>query len=515
MENNNNPPTLMTIARHASVLVLIALLLVSMAAGSLAATPQHAADSPGGAIQAKSPPTDGGTIGVEKGYDHDAPLFLDRSDGLNNTELEALTYRTMARVEEIRDTEFSESVTVEVQTRQEYRENSPFSYGSSSARSAWNNQVWESLFIVGAETNVSVTLRDSFGDSVLGYYEPASSRLVLVTDSRQPTTVSERTLAHELTHALQDQRFNLSAPRHNPPTQDAQLASNGLIEGAAIHVESRYDDRCETEWHCLPEPTQQRPAGGNAGVQNSLYHPYAQGQAYIRHTLRQDGWEGVDARFASPPTSTRQITHLDAAATNHSFASLPERQGQWTTFEEVGDNGTDSVGQASVFTMLWYQTYAYNIDTRQNETFRHADGGLSYDHPVSNGLVNDRITPYKNDTAYGYVWRLEWQTPADAALFTETYRQILEGHGGQPLSDTTTTIAAGSFEDVYQVSQNGTTVTIVNAPTTTAIDTLGATQTDTGLSIGPLLPALTVRTIVVGLLPALALAYGFFWFRSA
>ena len=66
-------------------------------------------------------PRGGDTIGWENGYWYDDPVNVTTSDGLNETELSAVTARTMARVERIRDREFQSTVPVEVISRAEYR----------------------------------------------------------------------------------------------------------------------------------------------------------------------------------------------------------------------------------------------------------------------------------------------------------------------------------------------------------------------------------------------------------
>ena len=55
---------------------------------------------------------------------------------------------------------------------------------------------------------------------MLGFYDERTKRLVVVRDRRASRPLLEITLAHELVHALEDQRFGLrvsEVPTTTPP----------------------------------------------------------------------------------------------------------------------------------------------------------------------------------------------------------------------------------------------------------------------------------------------------------
>ncbi|TKX52277.1 PGF-CTERM sorting domain-containing protein, partial [Halorubrum sp. SS7] len=106
-------------------------------------------------------------------------LSFEQTDGLNETQLAALTDLTMARVEHIRQRPFREDVPVETVSRSEYA-NDPASGGNSSeAFRRWNDQVWEALFVVGDETNANDEIDSVFGGAVSGFYSPSRDRIVI------------------------------------------------------------------------------------------------------------------------------------------------------------------------------------------------------------------------------------------------------------------------------------------------------------------------------------------------
>ena len=88
-----------------------------------------------------------------------------------------------------------------------------------------------------------------FGQGVAGYYDPRTKRLRVVTGAQTENRVlNEITLAHELTHALEDQRFKLNL--ESSSSDDAGIANLALIEGSATEVMLTYAER-----HFSPEQT--------------------------------------------------------------------------------------------------------------------------------------------------------------------------------------------------------------------------------------------------------------------
>ncbi|TKX51855.1 PGF-CTERM sorting domain-containing protein, partial [Halorubrum sp. SP3] len=83
------------------------------------------------------------------------------TDGLNESQLSALTDLTMARVEHVRQRPFKEDVPVETVTRSEYVNDTASGNGSAAFR-RWNDQVWEALFVVGDDTNANSEIDSVF-----------------------------------------------------------------------------------------------------------------------------------------------------------------------------------------------------------------------------------------------------------------------------------------------------------------------------------------------------------------
>ena len=160
--------------------------------------------------------------------------------------------------------------------------------------------------------DVSATV---FGQGVAGYYDPRTKRLRIVQGAQTTNPfLEEITLAHELTHALEDQRFGLDL-EDSSGSDDAALAKLALVEGSATAVMLTYGER-----HFSPEQTLGglfASLGQDTGdlppfVEAQLLFPYLTGQRFVErlYATGADSWSVVNtADRYRPPASTEQVLH--------------------------------------------------------------------------------------------------------------------------------------------------------------------------------------------------------------
>ncbi|WP_415378673.1 Hvo_1808 family surface protein [Halosimplex sp. TS25] len=396
-------------------------------------------------------------LGWENGYWYDDEVNVTPADGYNASEREAVVARTMARVEQIRELEFNETVPVEVISREQYLENRTGGGNGSSTYERWNDQVWESLFIVGERSSYSNSSDETLSQSIQGYYSPGKDTIVLVSDSETPT-IDRVTLAHELVHALQDQHFGFGAEGE---TQDQQLANRGVTEGDARYVDAIYRNRCDTRWSCIPEPSSDGGGGGssgsdyNRGLFLTIYTPYAAGSQFVDDVRSDGGWDAVDDLYDDRPDSTEQLIHPELYPDEEPVnVSVADRSGgEWRRFDR--DPVADTVGEASIYAMLVHNG-AVNPENR-----------YGYQSAPSAGWGGDSVVPYTNGSAGGYVWKSVWDSEKDARQFHEAYLDVLDEHDARnPRGNVYVVPEDSQFGDAFRVVRNGDTVRIVNAPTT-------------------------------------------------
>ena len=407
------------------------------------------------------PPTD--RLGWEAGLWYDDPVSVTTTDGYNDTELDRVVARTMARVEHLRDREFTESVDVRVISRSQYRESTPFGFEEDPFEDA----VFESLFVVGENDTVADAYEAIYGGSVQGYY--AGGDIVVVSDDPNATVIDRGTLAHELVHALQDQHEDLGFPRGQ--TRDARAAGLSVSEGDANYVMDRYQDHCREEWECLAVPNASDGSGGpiNRGLFLTVFFPYSDGPSLVGALRDRGGWAAVDRLYAEPPASTEQVIHPERYPDDEpTDVSVPDRSA--ADWEPFGPDGGETVGEMGVFTMFWSngvvnESSLFSDPTRYN-----------YSHPASAGWDGDRFVSYRNGDRTGYVWATTWDTDRDARQFQAAYADLLESKGAVEVRPDVYRLPDGSFADAFRITREDTTVTVVNAPAVDELDAVHAAR---------------------------------------
>jgi hypothetical protein len=165
-------------------------------------------------------------------------------------------------------------------------------------------------------------LVDLLTEQIAGLYDPKAKEFY-VADWMQPAE-QEVVMAHELTHALQDQHYHLDPWRDAAkPNDDAEAARDAVLEGAATAAMFDYVLRqqgtnldavagTKMKLSTLIGDTDSSPLLTKAPqfLRDSLVFPYGAGADFCMEVYRtRGGWPGFDSVFQKPPVSTQQILH--------------------------------------------------------------------------------------------------------------------------------------------------------------------------------------------------------------
>jgi hypothetical protein len=152
-------------------------------------------------------------------------------------------------------------------------------------------------------------------EQVAGYYDPKAQQFYLADwidlDGQKPV------MAHELTHALQDQHFNLRRFDKWPKgDSDAELAAHALIEGDATLLMQYYILRNPLRALAFMRSIEQSGSGSSElidkaprALRESLLFPYQQGMEFVTQLYKRDGWTQISQAYTELPQSTEQIMH--------------------------------------------------------------------------------------------------------------------------------------------------------------------------------------------------------------
>src|SRR5580704_5314954 len=159
-------------------------------------------------------------------------------------------------------------------------------------------------------------------EQIAGLYDP-KQREFFIADWTQPAE-QRLIMAHELTHALQDQYFHVEKWEDEVKSNDdAQLARESVLEGSAMVAMIDYllrntgkssKDIEDFDPSLLVGDVNDSPELAQAPmvIQDEITFPYIPGAAFVQRALRMwNGWPDVHRLFENPPASTQQILHPD------------------------------------------------------------------------------------------------------------------------------------------------------------------------------------------------------------
>ncbi|HEX2409698.1 MAG TPA: hypothetical protein VHJ39_00915 [Solirubrobacteraceae bacterium] len=265
-----------------------------------------------------------------------------------------------------------------------------------------DEEIYRRLGLLEPGDDLREVSRSLFGEGVAGYYDPRDGRLRVVEGSGTGTRVlEEMVLAHELTHALEDQRFGL--PTETAATDDRELARAALHEGSATSLMYSYVEEHFTAEEAL---------GGLLGsafqgtgdlppfLQAQLLFAYVGGERFVADLRRRGGgsWALVDTAFRlRPPSSTEQVLHPRA----YISADAPQRVRLRT---------------GAVLGPGWSRARAGTWGELQTR-------GLVGSRDAATGWGGDRYELWRSGSESALIMRWRWDTARDEAQFAWRLRE--------------------------------------------------------------------------------------------
>lgn len=230
------------------------------------------------------------------------------------------------------------------------------------------------------------------GEGTLAYYDPERQR---ITVRGTELTVGLRvTLVHELTHALQDQRFDLSR-LGMLATEGQNGALLALVEGDAVRTETAWIDQLgDDDLAALDdEAAEQFDRTDLTGVPGPLVAlfsaPYVLGRPLVDALLADGGQRRIDEAMAEPPRSEEQLldpfTYLDG---DDPVPVMAPPLGPGERELEVGEFGA----------LIWFIVLSEHLDARQALDAVDGWGGGSYTAFEREGRTCLR-SAFRGDTA--------------------------------------------------------------------------------------------------------------------
>ncbi len=174
---------------------------------------------------------------------------------------------------------------------------------------------------------------DLLTEQIAGLYDPKAHEFYIA--DWIPIADQKMVMAHELTHALEDQHFQIEAwEKAARPNDDAELAREAVLEGSAMAAMVDYllqgtgrslQDLPDIDPSMLIGDMESTPMlkKAPAFLKDALIFPYLDGLNFSAAVLRPGGWSALPGVFAKPPASTQQILHPELYRSGKVAAPVP------------------------------------------------------------------------------------------------------------------------------------------------------------------------------------------------
>jgi hypothetical protein len=275
--------------------------------------------------------------------------------------------------------------------------------------------LYKELLLMPQDASLDDLFIELYSSPVGGLYDTKTKQLWVVSKSGGIGLIERFTYAHEYTHALQDQTYDLETLIGDATDQsDRSIARTAQAEGDAYltmglwaqanltaaemgQIASAKYPEAEAALARLPEI-----------VKQGLLFPATSGIGLALGDYAQGGFAAIDKRFASPPDSTEQILHADKLAAGEKPVVV--------TFPE---------DLASRLGTGWTVPVQDTMGEMQLEILLRA-GGATNSKDATAGWGGDRVALVEGpDGAVGVVLDTAWDTEADAVEFQASLEPLV------------------------------------------------------------------------------------------
>jgi len=267
---------------------------------------------------------------------------------------------------------------------------------------------WSTIGVIPDGASLREAYQAFLSSDVIGYYDPSTGELVFI-GADDPSPYERFTLAHELTHADDDQHFNLDRLNDLEDACDEEglEAAVGSVEGSAVY----FSQEVVQEFFSAGDQARLAFGGGGglpAGVPPFVQHieewPYIDGPRFITDVRSTGGVDEVNSALRDFPVSTEQIMHPDRFPDDRpvdlSVPDLGPALGSGWRDLDVMDTGEEWIREL----------LALRLDTSLAENGADGWGGAQY-------------RAWTDGSHVALVLDTTWDTPEDASQFLGSMRE--------------------------------------------------------------------------------------------
>lgn len=380
---------------------------------SPSASPAPASPTPSGTPTGATPPS--------------SPTAGETPSGTINPGLAAEIDEVIAQMPDLRELEALEEVPYEFITRDQFRQELlelAFEETPPEVLAA-QERLLKRLGLMDDDADLEELIVELYGEGVAAFYRPDTGRFYIIERGESFGNIDRMIVAHEYTHALQDQHFDLEGTRITDQAEgDAALGQLAAIEGDATlamqlwaQQNLSFQELIELFTQSLSQFDDQTLAEMPAILRRQLEFPYVEGFVFINELHSLGGFDAVDQTLREPPPSTEQILHpekylADEAPVTVDLDDLSAELGAgWQIANE------QTLGELSL-----------GVWVAGGQEPRVIIPGLPVEWPqaeVAAGWAGDRLQMYEGpDNGWAIVWETVWDSNADADEFEDRASEL-------------------------------------------------------------------------------------------
>ncbi len=275
--------------------------------------------------------------------------------------------------------------------------------------------------LVAREFDLGKFLITFYTEQAAGFYDPRRKTMFIADWVSED--VQKMVLAHELTHALQDQNFDLEKfLRAARADDDASNARQAVAEG---HAMAAMTERLIEPQDLAALPSLEPLMAGLAHQQmeefpvfskapyffrSQALFPYSEGMAFMQRGLTQGGWKTLNSVFSRPPKTTKEIyepeLYFHPKASPELSLPRPAPLASARDLRFLAENTMGELGYCALLGQFFSEVEARAVGREWQ-----ADRYIVYEKVASHG--------------YALVARTRWSTPEAASQFFRDYCTLL------------------------------------------------------------------------------------------
>jgi hypothetical protein len=307
-------------------------------------------------------------------------------------------------------------------------------------------EILSALGLLAPDFDLLQFYKDLYSEQIAGYYDNETKEMYVIS-GESFGGMERMTYAHEFTHVLQDQTYDMENGlmiNDDNCEKDTEYcaAVSALIEGDATFSEYYWFYSYATEQDnndlALYQKTYKSPVYDSAPafMKEDFLFPYSQGYDFVNTLYASGKWAAIDAAYANPPVTTEQILHPEKYPSELPIAVtvpdlLPTLGEGW---QEVERN---VMGE-------WY-TYLILADGH-DASFQLPQTDAK---AASAGWGGDTYVYYNNpdSSQFVYVWESQWDSSPDADEFFAASATYGSNRWGTPATNSSSKITWNSTSD--------------------------------------------------------------------